>query len=286
VQGERARARVALASRALWRIRLSRSLAGYLVCACALAGLLASARFALAPPRASAPTAPVRESSAGEAAERAFAVLFARRYLAWSAAEPQRSASTLEAFAGDGLEGDAGVQLPPRGEQRVEWAEAVQSREAAPGERVVTVAAQTSAGLVYLAVPVTRAAGGALALAGYPAFVGSPAAGPARAPEHLREVSDPALATVVERALRNYLASSAGELDADLAPDARVSLPAAPLTLVSMQRLEWAQQGSAVLATVQAQDARGVRYTLAYELEVVRAQGRWEISAVETDPDD
>jgi len=286
VQSERTRASVTITSRPLWRIRLSRSLPGYLLCACALAGLLASARFALAPPRASTPAAPASEPDLGETAERAYAVLFARRYLTWNAAEPQRSASALEAFAGDGLEGAAGMQLPPGGEQRVEWAEAVQARQAAPGETVVTVAAQTTAGLLYLAVPVTRAVDGALALAGYPAFVGAPAQGPARVAEHLREVSDPALATVIERALRNYLASAAGELDADLSARARVSLPAAPLTLLSMQRLEWAQQGSAVLATVQAQDRSGVRYTLAYELEVTRAQGRWEISAVETDPDD
>jgi hypothetical protein len=52
-----------------------------------------------------------------------------------------------------------------------------------------------------------------------------------------------------------------------------------------MQRLGWAPGTGAVLATVQAQDARGVRYTLAYELDVVRSQGRWEISAVQTDPD-
>jgi hypothetical protein len=40
-----------------------------------------------------------------------------------------------------------------------------------------------------------------------------------------------------------------------------------------------------VIATVQAQDGRGVRYTLAYELDVRTSQGRWEISAVQTDPD-
>jgi hypothetical protein len=40
-----------------------------------------------------------------------------------------------------------------------------------------------------------------------------------------------------------------------------------------------------VLATVAAQDARGVRYTLAYELDVLREQGRWEVSAVQMDPD-
>ena len=52
-----------------------------------------------------------------------------------------------------------------------------------------------------------------------------------------------------------------------------------------MERLDWAPEGSSVLATVQAQDARGVRYTLAYELDVAREQGRWEVSAVQMDPD-
>ena len=52
-----------------------------------------------------------------------------------------------------------------------------------------------------------------------------------------------------------------------------------------MQRLDWAPEGSSVLATVQAQDGRGVQYTLAYELDVVREQGRWEVSAVQMDPD-
>ncbi len=64
----------------------------------------------------------------------------------------------------------------------------------APGEHVYTVAAQTdTAGLLYLTVPVARTSDGALALAGYPAFVGAPAAGPAQSPGHLREVADPAL---------------------------------------------------------------------------------------------
>jgi hypothetical protein len=39
-----------------------------------------------------------------------------------------------------------------------------------------------------------------------------------------------------------------------------------------------------VLAAVQAQDSRGVQYELAYEVDVVRLQGRWEVSAVQTNP--
>jgi hypothetical protein len=70
-----------------------------------------------------------------------------------------------------------------------------------------------------------------------------------------------------------------------LTSSAQVSLPAAALSLESVQRLDWAPGEGAVLAVLQAQDARGTQYTLAYELDVSRVQGRWEISAIQTDPD-
>jgi hypothetical protein len=278
-------ARVTVASRRMLRIRLARELPRYLFFAAALVGITASVRFAIAPPRPITVAAAPRLAAADRTAE-AYATLFARRYLTWDAAEQQDSTRQLEPFLGPGMEANAGLVPPSSGEQRVEWAEVVQAREPAAGEHVYTVAAQTNAtGLLYLTVPVERSSDGALALAGYPAFVGAPASGPAQAPGPLREVSDPELATVVQRALRNYLAASASELAADLTPDALVSLPAMPLALQSMQRLDWALEGSAVLATVQAVDSRGARYTLAYELDVVREQGRWEISAVQMDPD-
>ena len=57
------------------------------------------------------------------------------------------------------MEPNAGEVLPATGEQRVEWAEVVQTREADPARRVYTVAAQTdTAGLVYLTVGVARTA--------------------------------------------------------------------------------------------------------------------------------
>ncbi len=280
------RATVRISSRALWRIRLARELPRYLLCATSVAGLAASARFAIAPPSPRLSDAAVRAPAPPDAAAEAYAALFARRYLTWSAAEPQASARALEPFLGPGMEADAGLQLPATGKQRVEWAEVVQAREPSPDEHVYTVAAQTdTAGLLYLTVAVTRTASGGLALAGYPAFVGAPAAGPAQPAGRLREVSDPSLMTVVQRALRNYLAASAGELAADLAGGARVSLPGLPLSVESMQRLDWAPGQDSVLATVEAQDARGVHYTLAYELDVLREQGRWEVSAVQMDPD-
>ncbi|MEA2313838.1 MAG: hypothetical protein QOI03_530 [Solirubrobacteraceae bacterium] len=275
---------VELVRHPLWRIRLAREWPRYLLSVVSAAGLAASARYAIAPPRPSAPAAVARAPERDLAAE-GYAVLFARRYLTWDAADPEASTRALASFSGPGIEAGAGLQLPVSGSERVSWAQVVQQREPAAGEHVYTVAAQTgNDSLLYLSVSVVRTRAGSLALGGYPAFVGAPAAAPAPAPERLREVADRELATVVTRALRNYLGTSAGELAADLTSTARVSLPTLALSLVAVQRLCWSRDGRSVLAVLQAQDARGVRYALAYELDVTRVQGRWEISAVQMDP--
>jgi hypothetical protein len=278
-------AHVTVAARPLWQIRMAREWPRYLLSGLAIAGLAASARFAIAPPRPATPKAVAPGPAPPDLAAEGFASLFARSYLTWNAADPQAHERNLASFTGPGMDPDSGLQPPSSGEQQVQWTEVVQEREPAPGNRVYTVAAQTdNAGLQYLSVSVVRTATGSLALGGYPAFVGGPATGPAQTQQHLREVNEPALATVVGRALRNYLSASGSELAADLTNDAQVSLPAATLNLESVQRLDWAPGTGAVLAVVQAQDARGARYTLAYELDVARVQGRWEVSAIQTDP--
>jgi hypothetical protein len=285
---EQPHATVTIARRPLWRIRLARGLPRYVIYALALVAALASARFALDPPRAALPAALLRRPATEDLAAEGFATLFARAYLTWEAQHPEAREHALAPFVGPGMDADAGLQPPPSGEQRVQWTQVVQQRSPLAGEIVYTVAADTdTAGLLYLTVSVVRKPGGALALAGYPAFVGPPASGPAQtdADGRLREVSEPALTTVVERALRNYLAGSPSELAADLAPGARVSLPGIELALQSLQSLQWAPGAGAVLALVQAQDQRGASCTLAYELDVLRAQGRWEISAIQMDPD-
>jgi hypothetical protein len=269
----------------MWRIRLARELPRYLLCTLTLAGILASMRFAVAPPTPRV----VRDGRATLAqpdrAAEGYATLFARRYLTWSAPEgSQAEAGRLAPFFDEGSEG-AALGLPVSGEQHVQWAEVVQAREAQAGVHVYTVAAQTdTGGLVYLTVPVARGSDRVLRLSGYPALVGAPAARASSGAPHLREVGDAALATVVERALRNYLAGSAGELAADLTSDARVSPPPLELTLESVQSVDWSADGSSVVEVVKAQDRRGVQYTLAYELDVVRQQGRWEVAAIEMDP--
>ena len=279
-------AAVTVTTRPMWWIRLTRELPRYMLCAASAAGFAASVRFAVAPPRAATPVQARSALTPRDPAAEGYATLFARRYLTWNAAEPQASTRSLQPFVGSQMEPDTGLELPSSGEQRVEWIEVVQERSPLAGEHVYTLAAQTdTAGLLYLTVSVIRTADGTLALGGYPAFVGAPAAGPAQLDTRLGEVTDSALATVVQRALRNYLAGSPGELAADLTANAQVSLPGVPLSLESMQRLDWTPGGGSVVAVVQARDGRGVQYLLAYELDVAREQGRWEVSAVQTDPD-
>ena len=271
----------------LRRLRLARELPRYAVIALAVFGVLASARFAIAPPRPPAAPAPAAAAPAVDQAAEGYAALFARRYLTWDAREPLTGQQQLETFVGSQLEPDAGFLPPPRGAQHVEWAEVVQSREGAPGQRVYTVAAQTRpAGLLYLTVGLTRARDGALSLTGYPALVGPPSSRPAAALAPLAPLEDPGLEVVVRRALTNYLAGSAGDLAADLTAGAAVATPTLALELVAVSREGWAPGGGSVVATVQAADERGARYTLTYELDVTRAQGRWEVSAIETDPDE
>ncbi|MHB1469215.1 MAG: hypothetical protein ACYCX7_08665, partial [Solirubrobacteraceae bacterium] len=119
------------------------------------------------------------------------------------------------------------------------------------------------------------------------------------------EVADRGISEVVERALRNYLAPAPTELAADLAPGARVQTPTTHLSLQAVQRLLWSSSGPVVpagvaapgpdrtpgarqgdrtvVAVIAALGAEGARYTLAYEVQLQRLAGRWEVVAIETD---
>jgi hypothetical protein len=283
---ESSHATVTVAARALWRIRLRRELPRHLLHALAVAGLLASARMAIAPP--SPPVAHSQTASVAlpDPAAEGFASLFARRYLSWDSRNPEARTIALAPFVGSSMEAGAGLQPPASGTQQVQWTQVVQARELAPAEHVYTIAVQTDpAGLLYLTVSVEREPDGELALAGYPAFVGAPISTTAKLPAGLHEVEDPTLSVVVGRALRNYLARDESELAADLSAGAHISLPGLTLALQSVQRLDWSARGRVVLAVVRAQDERGTQYTLGYELTVASDAGRWEISAIQTNPD-
>jgi Conjugative transposon protein TcpC len=278
------RASVTVTTRPLWQLKLVREMPRYLLYAMAIWGVLASARYAIVPPRPVIAPAPHVQPS--DRAAEGFASLFARRYLSWNAGDPQAYQQGLAPFLGNGIDASAGTQLPNKGTQQVLWSEVVQQRELRAGEHIYTIAAQTdSAGLLYLTVGVMRNPQGELALTGYPAFVGAPASVAATdLVSHFHDVANSELATVVQRALRNYLSLSSSDLAADLTTDAQVSLPGLALQLQSVQQLKWLPEGSSVFAVVQASDERGTQYTLDYELDVSQRNGRWEISAIQMNP--
>jgi hypothetical protein len=185
------------------------------------------------------------------------------------------------------MDADAGFQIPLSGRETVQWAEVAQSRDGPRADRIFTVAAQTDRnGLMYLTIDVARGPDGRLRLAGYPALVGPPLVASAAADpdQGLPDVSDGGLITVVRRALRNYLAGSTNNLNADLTPSARISSPAQGLQMRDLTALKWAPGAGSVLATVHTGAADGAQYTLRYELDVARLASRWEIAAIQMDP--
>lgn len=277
-------AHVTVRQRSLWRLRAGPAVTRNLVRAAAVVGLIASARYAIEPPRPRSPP-PVTAPAIDQPAE-GYAALFTRRYLTWDASSPEVHRRGLAGFAGDGMDPDVGMHPPGSGRQSVLWAQVVQSRPAGSGERIYSVAAETDAGgLTYLSVPVRHPPGGPISLAGYPAFVGAPAAsGGADTTASLPDVGDGELSAVVARALGNYLAGASSELASDLSSGASVSPPAVPLSLQRIDQLKWSRGGGSVVAQLDAAGGDGAQYTLDYEVDVARVGGRWEVSAIQMDP--
>ena len=274
--------------RAEWRdvrgARLRAAAPRYLAVA-ALALLVAlGLKGLLWPPKtATAPSPP----PAADAPSEDFALQLARAYLTYDSARPQARSRALAPFLSGGLDSTAGF-FAASGAQRVRWAEVASDQPALAGGRVITVAAALSTRRlpVYLALAVRHRPGRGLALVGYPSFVGAPLVGAAAQPSG-EPVEDPALKAVLGRVLRNYLAGSAPNLRADLAPGAAVTLPTLTLRVQRIARLEWIghAHSGAVLATLSAADGRGATYTLAYELGLERRE-RPYVDFIEVIPTD
>lgn len=216
-----------------------------------------------------------------------FAQGFARAYLAYDGARPQRRERALGPYLPEELDAGAGLTPPERGSRAVDWVRVAQNQEALAGGRIVVVAAGIDGDSVatYLAVPLERTSEGAITLTGYPSIVGAPTG--ARAELVPRdEVEDKEVLAVAERAVRNYLAGEQANLEADLAPDAAVAIPAQRFRVQSVDDVVWAAgpDSGAVLATVTAREEAGGLWTLTYELGVERRRGRVVVSFIETVP--
>lgn len=266
--------------RSLLRVRWGARLPQIAVFTCLLVLAVAGLRAAVGGSD-SAPATRVVPAGADLAAE-GLATAFARAYLTWEAGRPDEHERRLAGFATDAVDERFGVTLPQRGEERVIWAAAVQDVSQGQRRRTVTVAAETTRGMLYLAVPVARDARGFLSVGGYPAVVGQPAL-TRRAPSADEpEVEDPELLAVAERAVRNYLAREPRNLSADLDSRAVITLPPVSLEVQAVERVTRAGVGRVAVIVVAAARAGG-SLTLRYELAVVR-RDRWYVRSIVIDP--
>jgi hypothetical protein len=215
-------------------------------------------------------------------AAESFAEAFTRAYLTWDAARPERHQNEVAAFTSEALEPGAGFSVPPDGTQEVSWTTTVRDETVSPTGRLVTVAAQTNAGLSYhVSVPVERDGRGFLVVPRYPALVGAPPADLKTASADEPDVEDSQLRAVVARAIENYLRREGANLRADLDQRAVVALAAAPLEVKSIDSISWVAPGR-VAVEVRAKGL-GATWTLRYELEVVKRE-RWYVRSIQTNP--
>lgn len=242
---------------------------------------IAGLRAIVAGPREPAP--PPRVVQRGDdTAAMAFAESFTRAYLSWDKSNPDERARRLAPYVADWLGADAGLTPGANTSQAVSWS-AVTGARRMGGRTIVTVAADTSAGMMYLSVPVARDGRGFLSVAGFPALVGPPATDRDGQQPDEEDVESGALKTVVQRAVTNYLAGARQNLVADLAPGAVVSMPAQHLQVTAADRLTWVRAGRRVAVQTEAEDQANNTWTLRYELDVSK-RDRWYVQSIELDP--
>lgn len=214
----------------------------------------------------------------------AYATQFARTYLSYRPAGLDERAQALSPFTNQTVSGEAGVT--PQGSQGVRWAEPAQEQPLPGGGELVTVAVQTSThqATEYLAVPVIRVSGGALAIANFPAFVGPPTAASNYQAATQPQVTDGAVTEMVTRVVTNYLDDDAQDLQADLAVGAQVSLPTVALSVQQVTSMTWAQEGATVEVQLIASDPAGTTFSLAYLIGVTRRAERWDATSIAVNP--
>jgi len=269
--------RVEVLTRPAWRVTLGarapRIVAGALAAVLMIAGLRAIVAGPPAPPPA--PEAPPAVDGGAEA----FAEGFVRSYLSWEPDRPEVRDAELAAYASSELDAGAGLE-PSERPQSVDWSAVVGSQTTGP-RTTVTVTARAGGRTWHLAVAVTRDAKGFMAVAAYPAIVGPPPTATGQRMAEEGDVADGELATVAQRAVRNYLAGERDNLAADLDPSAVVSLPVQPAEVETIDGITRAGRGRVAVALTAR--LSGARMELRYEVAVVKRE-RWYVRAIETDP--
>ena len=239
-------------------------------------------RGVLAEPSA-APPAPNRAAVGVDPKSAAFAVRFARTYLA----DP--TAAALAPFVAEGV--SVGTGSPPEaGSADVAQAEVSESRDLGGGRAVLTVACELrDARTLYLAVPIVRSEAGEVAALGAPSIVAAPGGAGADSNERPQPVAGAdadSIQALVSKFLPEYVAASEGSsLSYLLAPGAVVQPLGGAVQLEGVTGVTQLGSGEgprrAALAAARVSDpASGVTYPVVYRLELVK-HGRWYVESVE-----
>jgi hypothetical protein len=249
-----------------------------LICLLLVRGVIATA----ASRQAEAPAHP-RESGIGQA-EQAFAIRFARAYLA----DP--SAPALSSYLAEGVRLGRGTGAGAG--QVVGQAEVASVKKLGGGRAILTVACELrDSRTVYLAVPTARASSssaGGVAAGGAPWIVAAPGSAGAEAdrPRPLAGAEAGQIAALARRFARAYVKSvSPGELAYLLAPGSEVAPLDGAFRFVSTASVGQLGSGEGasrlVVVGVRVEDPRsGAIYPLAYRLRLIRGE-RWYVTGVQ-----
>jgi hypothetical protein len=230
------------------------------------------------------PPAAAKPSATVDPATSAFAVRFARTYLA----DP--SGTALEPFLAEGVR--VGTGTPPQEDaEDVGQAEVSGVEDLGGGRAVLTVACELrDARTLYLAVPIVRSGAGEVAALGAPSIVAASGAAGVGSNEQPQAVAGPDAAAIqglVSKFLPTYLAAGdAGSLSYFLAPGVAVQPLGGAIgfrAITGVTQLD-SDEGPvrSVLAAARVSDpASGAVYPVTYRLELVKRGGRWYVEAVE-----
>lgn len=230
------------------------------------------------------PPAAAEPSAALDPATSAFAVRFARTYLA----DPSEAA--LAPFLAESARVGTGTS-PQEEAEDVAQAEVSGVEDLGGGRAVLTVACELrDARTLYLAVPIVRSGAGEVAALGAPSIVAAPGAAGVDSNEQPQSVAGPdadAIQGLVGKFLPEYLAAGdADSLSYFLAPGAAVSPLGGAIEFRAITGVSQLGSGEgpsrSVLAAARVSDpVSGAVYPVTYRLELVERGGRWYVEAIE-----
>jgi hypothetical protein len=268
-----ARSRLVSLNAVRWRARAPRLA---FTTACAILSLI-GLRVALAGP--SKPLAASTRSVAATSGVDGFAEGFARAFLTVSPKGPGRRDRALKVYGYVAEDSAAGTVAT-----RVAWTAVVASQARPGGGRVVTLLADDGRREWYLAVTVAIDRAGRRSIAVAPALVGPPATHRDAVAPAEAEVDDRGLRQVAERVVRHFLAGDHADLAADLARGAMVTTPPVATRLTSVDAITWVARPSRIAVALTAATPGHLRFSLRYELQVIRLGGRWLVREVQVNP--